>query len=212
MKRFIFMAIAMLALLTVPAKAQKTDVFKITTGKKSMDVKYSYSKHDGLTRLSFTINGDTTVQDMNGSFQTVYWKISKPAQNTEVSVVVENGKYHMTGKIKGEAVDKLIDSGGYPWYQHIGIAAGKNVPQGGKITFGCFRPDQLDFYTMTAEDKGTEAIGPFSNAQRIKVTPTGRFAKLWSCDYYLDPQTKEYIAYKAVEGPPGTALTTWIRQ
>lgn len=209
--RFVkILILASCILVSMQTYAQKKTHYTATTGKKSTDIIYDYSKHNGLDRLIFSTHGNTTIQDMDSKCKTIFWKISKPEENTEVTVECQGGKFLMKGKVKGKAVSKTFDGEGHPWYQHIALAAAKNLSKGGSLTFVCIRPDQLDFHVMTATDMGFGDIGQYKNARKIKVAPTGAFAKLWSCDYYLDPETGEYVGYKAVEGPPGTPLTTWL--
>lgn len=204
-----FTTALLLIFTSICAFAQKTDVYEARTGKNLHMINFVYTPHEGNTRLTFIINDVTAIQDIDKDYKTIYWHYRKTSDNTDVKVVIEGSFYHMTGKAKGKPVDKKIETQGKPWYQHIGVVVGHLIKPGETITFGNFRPTELDFYTMTATDKGSESFGPYSETRRIKVSPTGALARLWSCEYFIDPKTHEYLGYKAVEGVPGTPLTTW---
>lgn len=59
---------------------------------------------------------------------------------------------------------------------------------------------------MVAEARGIELLNGM-NAYKINVSPTGFLSAFWSCLYYFDPATLNFVGYKGVNGKSGTPET-----
>lgn len=197
---FLFVALA--------ASYSQKQTYRTECGKKVSSVIFDTVVEGDAVKLTVHYGTQLSTFNLDGQYRTKDWHLVDNVQGTDLTVKYDGKTFTMKGKFKGEAVDKTWDGKGYPWYQHIAYSAG-HFMKGGTVTYNCVRPTDMDFFTMTATDMG-EVDFRGMHVVRLKVAPTGAFAKLWSCDYYYDPQTHFFAGYKGVEGGPGTPATYWI--
>lgn len=185
--------------------------YKLTRGKVTSTVQWTEQDNgNGKTITIEPFPGKSYVQKVDARHRTTEWHFTCKSEETDVKITLRDGTYSISGLHKGKKVEKSVKSNGKPWYQNISYASEHLLKKEGEVlTYECFRPDNLDFNTMTATHTGKEELNGI-NTDKIRINPTGKFAKMWSCHYFIDPARELMICYKAVEGMPGTPLTTWM--
>ena len=178
--------------------------YKRTCGK---DVSYVLYKTD-LTGfdLFIQIEQQESWHKFDSEHRNVYWKIVDPRNKMSVEITLEDGEYHVCGTNNGKKLDKRVKSEGWPWFQNIAYLCGKVVPEDGPLKYECFLPGSFSLHTMTISRIPQEC-----SADRIcvRARPTGIASKLYHADYFFSPVTGTLTGYSAVEGIPGTPVTTW---
>lgn len=211
MIRKILLAVILSTISCIILEAQEYS-YSLTRGKVSSTVHWTEKDLDGgirTIRIS-PFPGRVYTQKVDSQCRTVSWHFDDKADNTDLSISLKNGIYTLSGTFKGKAINRTVKSEGYPWYQNISYASGRKLKtKGAALTYECFRPDNLDFQSMIATNIGTENIAG-RTTNNIKVCAKGAKGKLWSCNYYADAVSGVLVCYKAVEGLPGTPLTTWM--
>ena len=149
------------------------------------------------------------TSDANG--RTIGWRLVDSSDGTDVSVSLKDGKYILTGTFKGEKVNRTEKSKGNPWFQKIEMN-GLGILKGKKdFKYECISARDLKFIVMSATDKGQEKAGGFDCIKIKSTLASGIFSGMWSCWFYFDIKTSEFVVYKSVEGGPGTPETTIVR-
>ena len=115
-------------------------------------------------------------------------------------------EYHIVGTNEGKKIDKTVKSGGSPWVQNLAYFCSIIVPENGTLEYECFRPGSFTLNQMTAKIEKDESS---STQTCVRARPTGLAAKLFHADYFFSPKSRKLNGYKAVEGGPGTPVTTW---
>lgn len=213
MKKILLSFIALAVMTFLPfsaAMAQKHTTYTVKCGKSTSSLEFIAGKAGSETHLEIIIGTQHAEHVMDSNLETVSWHVYDKAVDTDYIVTREGGFYLIKGKFKGKVHDDKVKDEGYPWYQHIGYVEGRILKPGEKRTFVCVRPTDLKVFAMTAEITGTEAIGDYKDATCVKVCPAGALAKFWKSRYYFDPQTLEFVGYRAVEGGPGTPESFWF--
>lgn len=192
-------------LLSSTAFAQKT-TYLSKCGDRQETIVWQEKKTNGKIYLYVTQKNEQHEYVMNKSFQTEKWKVTNMQLQTDLTIELRNNIYSITGKFKGKSIAKTIKSNGYTWYQNIAYNAGALLKDKKTVKYECFRPDNIKLYTMVAKAQGIEQFNG-TNANKIIVSLTGFLSAFWSCSYYFDPATLNFIGYKGVNGKPGTQET-----
>lgn len=195
----------MLVCADVSAKQLK---YAIKCGDKTSTAVFDSAQNGKNIDLTVTKGAHKEIMTFDASYNTLNWRLINTSDDTDVRVTRGGGKFHFVGKFKGEPVERSVEDKGGPWYQHIAFSAG-HVLKEGTTEYVCIRPTDIEVFRMLVTPKGQTDFGG-ARPVRLKVSPAGAISKLWSCDYYYDPETLDFFGYKAVEGGPGTPVTTWI--
>lgn len=192
-------------LLPLPIFAQKR-TYLSKCGDRQETIVWQEKKINGKIYLYVTQENEQHEYVMNMSFQTERWRVTNMQLQTDLTIELRNNIYSITGKFKGKSIEKTIKSNGYAWYQNIAYNAGVLLKDEKTVKYECFRPDNIKLYTMEAKAQGIELLNGM-NAYKINVSLTGILSALWSCSYYFDPETLNFVGYKGVNGKPGTPET-----
>lgn len=201
MKFRILITILATCIVSLSATAQ-TRNFISSCGNRKVSISWNGNTVKTGTQTEYYTSGDKGL--------TTAWRLVDSFEDTDVSITFENGAYVISGTFKGEKIHRKEKSKGNPWYQKIemngfGLLKGKK-----DFKYECFGARDLKFYVMSASDKGPETVEGF-DACKIKSTlANGIFAGMWSCYFYFDRKTSEFVVYKSVEGAPGTPETTIV--
>lgn len=180
--------------------------YKYSCGNNTSTIIWTESRNGDLIHLETVQGNEVHKYVINQNYVTLSWEYLNTSENTNIKVVKEKGVYNIEGTFKSKAFSKKYTSDGYPWYQNIGFNVGHSIKNKVSFKFECIRPDNLKFYKMQADAKNTSNIKGIDQ-QRINVRLTGVLSKFFGSDYYIDCQTRQYITYKGVHGPPGTPET-----
>ncbi len=193
------------ALLCMQLTAQEYKYLR-TCGSDKGEVIYQVTKDKNGTSLFIQVGEQKSYHKLDGNNRNTYWRCVDPGKKMDVEISLENGVYHITGTSNGKKMDKTEESKGLPWYQNLGYLSGTVVPDSGSVRYECFQPGPFSLHQMAAEKYAED-----SNATRtcVRAHPAGVASKMYHADYYFSPETRLLIGYKAVEGVPGTPVTTW---
>lgn len=201
---------AIVTVLSIPSAAQSRSYIK-TCGKRTTNITWSGGKSGSGYKYTITTGSQKEYFTMDSQKRTTEWRLVNESKDTDFTVTLSGGVYTFTGKKKGKEVNKTEKSSGQPWYQNIELNGSSVLGGKSNVKFECIRPDNLDLHTMQVTDKGVMEVEGFK-AKLLKATLTGALAGMWSCDYYYDASSGEFVVYKAVEGGPGTPETKIVRK
>lgn len=183
---------------------QKT--YHSTGGDAQTDIIWKETKSNGKIRLHTEQGTEKQDYVTDNLYRTLIWRVISPTENTNLTIAYNKGMYELSGMFHGKRISKTVKSKGYAWYQNIAFNAGVCLRNRSSIKYECFRPDNLKLYTMTAELQGKETVGN-KTTNKVKVCLTGILSAFWSCTYFFDTETGNFIMYKGVNGAPGTPET-----
>lgn len=206
MKRIFALLAVLSCAATVSVYAQHIP-FTVECGDNFSKVTYDGRMEGGKLKYVFDYGALKYYMTFDDKFETTEWKISDPANDTDIKAVKQGDAVVIKGKFNGKDISRTDKLNGQPWYQQMGISAG-HVLNGGTVKFYNLRPTDLEGFFMTATEMG-EVEYRGRKVHRVKSAPAGIAAKFWSCDYYYDPVDLTYAGYKAVEGGPGTPTSYW---
>jgi hypothetical protein len=86
------------------------------------------------------------------------------------------------------------------------VVSGSSLP----VVFWVVQPFEGYVYLMQARGEKEEAIavdGRTLEGMRVRVSPRGILAALWSSLYWFRPSDGAFLRYEAVRGLPGTPKT-----
>ena len=209
MKRIVFSVFIIFLTLTETVSAQKRE-YVYSCGKKAGSVvTVVKTASDGNLDIHIDINGVINEVRCDRSFRCTSCHMTDSKGEKEITYVLKDGVYHITGNVGKKVIDKTVASKGKPWFQNLSVSAGFICPKGKSVQFETFRPFETELAVMEARIAGEQKIGD-RDALNVRVTPTGAAAKLWHGDYYVDSNDSSLIKYSSVEGVPSvTPLTTW---
>lgn len=209
MKRSLIIAFVIFTTLATTAYAQKRE-YAYSCGKKTGSVTTVVKPaSDGTLDLHIDINGVISEVRCDRNFRCTICHMTDKKNGKEISYVLENGVYHITGKIGKKEIDTKVASKGKPWFQNLSVSAGFICSKGKSVQFETFRPFETNLAVMEAKITGEQKVGE-RDALNVRVTPTGAGAKLWHGDYFVDSEDSSLLKYSSVEGIPSvTPLTTW---
>lgn len=188
------------------AYSQKTE-YKYSCGEHKATIYCNEHRAGNLIYLQTIQGSETHKYVMTSDYHTVSWEYSNQDKNTNIKVVLNNGTYKVDGVLKSKAYSKSYTSNGVPWFQNIGFNIGYSIKKNPTFRFECIRPDNFKLYEMQADAKEIIVRNGIGE-QRINVHLTGLLSKFFSCDYYIDLSSGQFIQYKGVQGAPGTPQTT----
>lgn len=168
-----------------------------------------WTRDDKYGQIRLQTKQSSEIHDyvLTNAFVTRSWKIQNKQEGTNLFISYKNNIYYFNGKYKFKPCNKEVKSKGYPWIQNIALSGGQLFLNNSKsVTYECFRPDNLSLYAMRISNAGSEQFNN-KNVLKTVVSLTGLLSRFWSCVYYFDYKTKEFIEYKGVNGPPGTNET-----
>lgn len=195
--------------LSAYAKAEQTIYYHSVTKSDTTRIKWIESETENGRRVTITIGSQLTVIDSDRNYVTTGCHITDRAAGTDVTISLSAGKYILRGTFRNKACHLECQSAGRLWVQNISYSVGHLAHLKGSFEYECFRPDNLEFSEMQASDKGMTSFRG-ERVRDIKISPSGLKAAFWSCHYYLDDDWR-YVAYRGVNGGPGTSETIMYR-
>lgn len=203
MKKFIL--ILSFVLFSFKVYSQKTE-YNYTCGRDNQAIIWTVTRKEDLIYLETIQGNEVHKYAINHDYKTISWEYANISENTNLKVVLKNGIYNLQGTFKSKKISKAYNSNGYPWYQNIGFNVGHTIKGKANFKFECIRPDNLKFYEMQAEAKEIVENNGIQE-QRINVHLAGMLAKYFGSNYYINCNTRQFVRYNGVHGPPGTPET-----
>lgn len=183
--------------------------FDCTVGEGKSEVTISVSKNGSNQQIVTTTGYMKTWQTMDMNYHTLDWRLVNMSESTDVTITRKGTTYHIEGMFKGKKVVRDVESKGRIWVQHVGYASGHLIDGKDRYTYECFSPKDLDIYEMQVTRGGCCQVNG-RDAFMVKNSAVGVKSAFWHCNYSYDCATLDLVAYKAVEGGPGTPETKWV--
>lgn len=184
----------------------QTTTYRYVCGEKSAIIIWERKSEGGSIHFKTTQGKEIQEYVLNADYVTLSWIYRNDANNTDLTATKAGNNFHISGTLEGKPYSKIHKSKGVPWYQNIGFNVGYSMTGKQNYKFECFRPDNMKFYEMQADTKGTETTDCIT-VQRINVHLTGALSRFFGSDYYVDVNSNVFVKYKGVHGPPGTPET-----
>ncbi len=189
----------------LPAYSQQR-IYHSECGREQTDILWQATKDDRNIYLHTKQDAELHDYIMDCQYHTKEWRVANPEEKTNLTIEYANGQYYIRGIFHNQPISKKVKSKGCVWFQNIAFNAGLSLQNRSSIKYECFRPDNLKLYTMLAESQGKEILNDRS-VNKVKVSLTGLLSIFWSCTYFFDSTTLDFILYKGVNGAPGTPET-----
>lgn len=153
---------------------------------------------------------------MESDYSTRRWQLTQTAEGTEILAQRQGDSLLLSGRLRGQLVERKLAIDAAPWYQALSIAL-RNLldPRIEALEFWTLRPDTLEVHKVRAVRQAQETLeidgGPVA-AWRIEVRLTGLKALFWHSHYWLRQSDGVFLRYRGPSGPPGQPLTEvrWV--
>jgi hypothetical protein len=202
-----------IVLLTIPAYAQ------------SLSQEHRYRERRGATHSFFTLrlehgegavltasgDGETFTTHLAADFSTRRWEVVRAAEGTEITVERKTDELHLSGRLRGEPVRRVLRIDESPWYQALSVSLRPFLAGGAEsVEFWMLRPDTLEPVRLRGVKQGEEkvtAAGRTLPALLVEVHPPGLAAMVWRGRYWFRRRDGLFLRFEAPGGLPGSPLT-----
>lgn len=153
---------------------------------------------------------------MESDYSTRRWQLTQSAEGTDIQARREGDSLLLSGRLRGEPVERRQAIDAAPWYQALSISLRNLLDQRvGALEFWTLRPDTLEVHKVRAVRQALETLeidGEPVAAWRIELRLTGLKALFWRSHYWLRQSDGVFLRYRGPSGPPGQPLTEvgWV--
>jgi hypothetical protein len=214
MKAIIFVA-WLLACLVVycPAAEKKILVFHEKTGAQVTIHRFEILQQPDGVRVTLSTREDQSeivqIFSLNSALETLAWSYSEAAKNTVVSAKRDGKFILLTGKHKGEPIEKKFKTKNLPWNQFFNMGLEPFVRSNLKKTkfraIGTRGPGDMKITSFTAKrQKKSEIIkimGQDVATVHIKISLSGLLSMFWSGHYWYRKSDGAFVRYRGKNGP-----------
>ena len=198
-------------LFTLPlARASQEEVhrYRKVTGKTVLDSSWRLVKGDGYT-LTYSSGGETHVTVTDKDYNTLSWHVVGDDGKTDFKAVRDGETIAVSGRFKGEAVDKRLEIDDGPWYQATSLSLrGFIACDDDKRLFWTIRSSALTVHKIKAIKKETVSSETGCQLQHVRLTLPGMLAPFWKSDYWFSLPGCVFFRFEGPSGPPGSPDTT----
>jgi hypothetical protein len=213
-KEFVIaVGLAILLGLPLPAGAQGGWIYRDLTGKLVTIIHLQEETHGNDVTIHSTLSdGDLHNVEMDASRATFHYDYESPERKTAYSATRQGNEILLQGTLKGHSLSRRIPIDAHPWFQAMEWSLQPLVVSGSArpLVFWVVQPFEGHVYQMQAREEQAEEIpvdGRTLEALRVRVSPSGILAALWSSLYWFRPSDGAFLRYEAVRGLPGTPKT-----
>jgi len=212
------LAAAVLAGLLLPGTAQAqaasasvTRTYTEAHGASLSTVQYRTTR-DGTTIQLASLEEDSTEEiRWSPGMGTIAWKVTEPKEGNDFQARRSGDIIHVTGTLKGRAVDRQVKVDGAPWYQIFGPLMDELLPAGtGQREFWVVDPSDLVPHKMQVRRVGTERLtirGAAVDTAKIHFSPAGALAPFWGADFWYRQGDGLWVTSRLPEGGAVTVST-----
>lgn len=151
-----------------------------------------------------TTGGETTstVRWHRGT-GTYDWEMADPAAGSSLHGQRTGNVIHVTGTLKGKAVERDVRVDGAPWYQVFGPLLDELLPQGAaQQEFWVVDPGDLAPHKMQVKRAGAERVtirGIAVDTAKVHFSPAGALAPFWGADFWYRQSDGMYVSSRLPE-------------
>lgn len=198
-------------LLTAPsthASQEEIHHYRKVTGKTALNATWQLEKNDGYT-LTYTSGGEIHVTVTDKEYNTLSWYVVGDDGKTNFRAVRNGGSIALSGRYKGEVVDKRLEIDDRPWYQATSLSLrGFIACDDDKRIFWTIRFSALTVHKIKAIKKKVVSSETGCQLQHIRLTLPGMLAPFWKSDYWFSLPECVFFRFEGPSGPPGSPDTT----
>jgi hypothetical protein len=197
---YFFSTIILLSLFpfSVDANILEKYYYSRTIGSKNTLVEWKLEEQD-LLKLTWTANDETVVAWHDSSLTTQKYLISRPGEQTRVTVERFDNSLLITGNFKGKAIEKRLTIDPLPWCQSLSISLRPFVLSCNDfLEFWILRPDTLKIYKIRASKLSSERLacnGRTINIQKVRLNLTGMLSFIMESYYWFRKNDGVFIKY-----------------
>jgi hypothetical protein len=209
----IAVGLAILLSRPVPVGAQGGWIYRDLTGKLVTIIHLQEETRGAEVTIRSTLSdGDLHNVEMDASRATLRYEFASPVRATAYSATREGDAILMEGTLKGKRLSRRVPIDSHPWFQTMEwslqplVVSGSSQP----VVFWVVQPFEGHVYLMQAREERMEEIpvdGRTVEGMRVRVSPWGILAAIWSSLYWFRPSDGAFLRYEAVRGLPGTPKT-----
>jgi hypothetical protein len=209
----IAVGLAILLSRPLPAGAEGGWIYRDLTGKLVTIIHLQEEmRGDEVTLRSMLSDGDLHRVEMDASRATLHYDFASPQRNTAYSATREGNEILLQGTLKGRPLARRLAIDSHPWFQSMEWSLQPLVVSRSSrpLIFWVVQPFEGHAYLMQAQEEKAEEIpvdGRTLEAMRVRVSPWGILAAIWSSLYWFRPSDGAFLRYEAVRGLPGTPKT-----
>lgn len=211
--KILFLSV-MSGLIIVPFLYAKKTVFKETTDSKSLT--YQWWKTWNASAREYRISLDHPNEYLHivckRNRSTKSWTYKSKVHDTAYTAVRNGNTILLTGKLKGEPVNREYQINTMPWYESITYSLEPFVRSGQKRkSFWVISPIDLRLSVVTATRFEVEEIpinGEKIKAVKVLLTARNVPIMIWKAEYWFRKSNGKFIRYMGKRGGPGTPITT----
>ncbi|MDY6822234.1 MAG: hypothetical protein SWH68_00320 [Thermodesulfobacteriota bacterium] len=198
-----------LIILFLPARAAVLEHYQYVREEsgKQIPVKWLLEKEDGYT-LNYHTSRIKAVTETDHDFATLRWHCENAAEGTDIRAERQGNTIHLKGMLEGKSVDRVMRIDDSPWYQATTLSLRAFVLSAQeRAEFWVLRPGSLKPYKLVATKEWVEnrdVLGTSVPVQKVKISPGGMLAALWSCQYWFKKDDGMLIKCETPTGPPGS--------
>lgn len=200
---------------TAAAASPQTFRYLQRTGEQSQSFRLTLDPGPPL-QLSADSPGERHQTVMESDYSTRRWQLTQTAEGSEILVRREGDSLLLSGRLRGEPVERRLAIDAAPWYQALSISLRNLLDQRiEELEFWTLRPDTLEVHKVRAVRQAQEILeigGQQVSAWRIEVRLTGFKALFWQSHYWLRQSDGVFLRFRGPSGPPGQPLTEvrWV--
>ncbi len=201
-------------LTAMPATASQEEIhhYHKVTGKTCLEVTWRLQHRDGYT-LTYTSGGETYVTVTDKTYNTLSWQVVSDDGKTDLTAVRDKKAISLSGRYKGETIDKRLEIDDAPWYQATSLSLrGFIASTDDKRLFWTIRASNLSVHKIKAIRKEvTPSSETGCHLQHVRLTLPGLLAPFWKSDYWFSLPECVFFRFKGPSGPPGSPDTIVTR-
>ncbi len=188
---------------TTPRRYEERTWERVVCGRWVLEGHQGDGRHLTLTRGSET-HETWTEPDLD----TVRWRLHNPGAGTDVWAERDGPNIAIRGQLRGEEVQRRIESVEGLWHQAMSLSLGRALEEGlSSLTFWPPRSDTPKAYRLRAKRRGPEdspaswgADGPLVPVEARLI---GLLAPSWKATYWYRPPDRMPVRFERPSGPAG---------
>jgi hypothetical protein len=188
--------------------------YKEVTGKSVKTVQWHLQNGDVAT-LRCTSPRERHTTTVGPDYDTWHWQVQADGGQTDFIASRKGETIEITGRFKGQAIDKTLPIDDAPWYQATSLslrqlATSEETHQ----VFWSIRYNTLKAHKVEAIKKGVESVASADGPKtllHIRLSLTGLLSPFWKSDYWFSLPEFVFYRFKGPSGPPGAPMTVITR-
>lgn len=187
-------------------KAQQVRHYIEQKGAETHQILWSLLNNNGFD-LTYKKETTTHLTHTDEDFATLTWVMKDTAHHTDLTAKRKENSIVITGRFKGQAIDKHISVDEAPWFQATSLSLQNFATSHQKsIKFWTLRTDNLKAYKLRASKNGYEEL-PFNGAPckmvKVRLNLSGWLAPFWKSFYWFKADDGLFFRFEGPGDPYG---------